>query len=36
MRADILLTCIDEEWLTWLDNIDFWKPGWKVDQHMDD
>lgn len=36
MRADILLTCIDDEWLTWLDNIDFWKPGWKVNQDMDD
>ena len=36
MRADILLTCVEEEWLTWLDNIEFWKPGWKVDRDMDD
>jgi hypothetical protein len=36
MRANILLTCTDEEWLTWLDNIDFWKPGWKDRQDTDD
>jgi len=28
-RAFRLLTCTDEEWLGWLDNLEFWKPGWK-------
>ncbi len=28
-RAFRLLTCTDEEWLGWLDNLAFWKPGWK-------
>lgn len=28
-RAFRLLTCNDKEWLEWLDNLDFWKPGWK-------
>jgi len=28
-RAFRLLTCTDKEWLAWLDNLDFWKAGWK-------
>ena len=28
-RAFRLLTCSDKEWLAWLDNLDFWKAGWK-------
>lgn len=28
-RAFRLLTCSDEEWLGWLDDLTFWKPGWK-------
>ena len=28
-RAFRLLTCNDNEWLTWLDDLDFWKMGWR-------
>jgi len=28
-RAFHLLTCDDSEWMRWLDDLDFWKPGWK-------
>ena len=28
-RAFRLLTCTDKEWMGWLDNLDFWKAGWK-------
>jgi hypothetical protein len=28
-RAFRLLTCSDEEWMQWLDDLDFWKSGWK-------
>ena len=30
-RAFRLLTCNDKEWLAWLDNLDFWKAGWRPD-----
>jgi|TARA_B110000211_G_scaffold203929_1_gene237069 hypothetical protein len=28
-RAFHLLTCDDSEWVRWLDDLEFWKPGWK-------
>lgn len=28
-RAFRLLSCTDREWINWLDNLDFWKMGWK-------
>ena len=28
-RAFRLLSCPDEEWMHWLDDLDFWKTGWK-------
>lgn len=28
-RAFRLLSCEDEEWMQWLDDLDFWKLGWK-------
>ena len=28
-RAFRLLNCTDKEWLGWLDNLNFWKAGWK-------
>ncbi|MEK9730577.1 MAG: hypothetical protein VW230_02325 [Candidatus Poseidoniales archaeon] len=31
-RAEMLMTCNDDEWLSWLDNLEFWKPGWKFDE----
>ena len=30
-RAYRLLTCSDDEWMTWLDDLEFWKVGWKPD-----
>ena len=30
-RAYRLLTCADDEWMEWLDNEEFWKPGWRPD-----
>ncbi len=31
-RAFRLLTCTDKEWLVWLDDLAFWKAGWKPSQ----
>lgn len=31
-RARVLLSCNDSEWLHWLDNLEFWKPGWKFSE----
>ena len=28
-RALRLLRASDDEWLKWLDDDDFWKPGWR-------
>ena len=28
-RAFRLLNCTDKEWLGWLDDLSFWKAGWK-------
>ena len=28
-RAFRLLTCTDKEWIHWLDDLDFWKMGWR-------
>jgi len=28
-RAFRLLTCNDKEWMVWLDDLAFWKAGWK-------
>ena len=28
-RALRLLRATDDEWLKWLDDEDFWKPGWR-------
>ena len=28
-RAFRLLTCSDAEWMAWLDDLEFWKAGWK-------
>ena len=28
-RAFRLLNCTDKEWLGWLDDLEFWKAGWK-------
>ncbi|HIL00165.1 MAG: hypothetical protein CXT72_01090 [Methanobacteriota archaeon] len=30
-RAFRLLRADSKEWLVWLDNEDFWKPGWRGD-----
>ena len=35
-RAFRLLTCNDNEWLAWLDNLNFWKPGWKPEGDDED
>jgi len=36
-RAFHLLTCEDEVWMSWLDNLDFWKPGWKpIDENQNE
>jgi hypothetical protein len=29
MRAYRLLNCADDEFSTWLDDLNFWKPGWR-------
>ena len=34
-RAFRLLTCSDTEWLGWLDDLKFWKAGWKP-EHDDE
>lgn len=31
-RAYRLLACADDEWMNWLDDEEFWKPGWRPDQ----
>ena len=31
-RAYRLLACADDEWMEWLDNEEFWKPGWRPDR----
>ena len=28
-RAFRLLTCSDKKWVMWLDDLEFWKPGWR-------
>lgn len=35
-RAFRLLTCEDREWMAWLDNLEFWKPGWKPEVDDED
>jgi len=35
-RAFRLLTCEDTEWVIWLDNLEFWKPGWKPEADDED
>ena len=35
-RAFRLLLCSDDEWMEWLDNEEFWKPGWRPDQDLDE
>ncbi|MDC3316746.1 hypothetical protein OAV29_00715 [Candidatus Poseidoniaceae archaeon] len=31
-RAFRLLSCSDDEWISWLDDDNFWKPGWRPEQ----
>ena len=35
-RAYRLLACADDEWMEWLDNEEFWKPGWRPDQSVNE
>lgn len=35
-RAFRLLSCTDKEWLGWLDDLDFWKAGWKPGMEGED
>jgi len=35
-RAYRLLSCHDDEWMGWLDNDEFWKPGWRPEQELDE
>ena len=35
-RAYRLLACADDEWMEWLDNEEFWKPGWRPDQDVNE
>ena len=35
-RAYRLLSCHDDEWMRWLDNDEFWKPGWRPEQELDE
>lgn len=35
-RAIRLLSCTDGEWLNWLDDLEFWKTGWKPVQDSPD
>ena len=35
MRAFRLLNCSDEEFSQWLDNLNFWKPGWRPEGSRD-
>ena len=34
-RAFRLLSCADDEWMNWLDDLDFWKSGWKPASNAD-
>ena len=34
-RALRLLRATDDEWLKWLDDDDFWKPGWRDEPRSD-
>ena len=34
-RTIRLLRADADEWLQWLDNDDFWKPGWRDEPHED-
>jgi len=34
-RAFRLLEPDDEQWLRWLDDLDFWRPGWRPNQNLD-
>ena len=35
-RAYRLLACADDEWMEWLDNEEFWKPGWRPEQSVNE
>tara|TARA_B100001093_G_scaffold516803_1_gene596498 strand:+ start:42148 stop:42480 length:333 start_codon:yes stop_codon:yes gene_type:complete len=35
-RAFRLLSCDDSEWVNWLDNLEFWKAGWKPSSANED
>ena len=35
-RAYRLLSCADDEWMEWLDNDEFWKPGWRPEQESNE
>ena len=35
MRAFRLLNCTDDEFSQWLDDLNFWKPGWRPDGTRD-
>lgn len=35
-RAYRLLSCHDDEWMVWLDDEEFWKPGWRPEQGLDE
>ncbi|MGB1568199.1 MAG: hypothetical protein ACPHBQ_06945 [Candidatus Poseidoniaceae archaeon] len=35
-RAYRLLACADDEWMGWLDDDEFWKPGWRPDQDVNE
>ena len=35
MRAFRLLNCSDDEFSQWLDNLNFWKPGWRPDGYRE-
>ncbi|MGB2030893.1 MAG: hypothetical protein ACPHX9_01320 [Candidatus Poseidoniaceae archaeon] len=35
-RAYRLLACADDEWVGWLDDDEFWKPGWRPDQDVNE
>ena len=35
MRAYRLLNCTDDEFSRWLDDLNFWKPGWRPEGSRD-
>ena len=35
-RAIELLSAGNEEWINWLDDENFWKPGWKNNSENED